>query len=125
MDKEDRTGTGEYVGDSPGEPFEMPPDEPVAVDEPGTTAEEQRQRSLERRLAMEEPEVSSRRRSTGSRTSVGPILDDDIAPEDAATEDPDAVVEESDLDRTSEETGELSSDPAESAEEAALHIERE
>jgi hypothetical protein len=125
MDKEDPSETGEYVGDSPGEPFEMPPDEPVAVDESRTTAEEQRRRSLERRLAMEEPDVSSRRRSERSRTSVGPILDDDITPEDVVSEDPDGVVEEADLDRTNEEAGELSADPAESAEEAALHIERE
>ncbi len=120
MDKE-----GEYVGDSPGEPFEMPADEPVAVDEPGTTAEEQRERSLERRLAMDEPDVSSRRGSRGPREPVGPILDDDVATEDLATEGSDVLPEEADLDRTSEEVGELSSDPAESAEEAALHIERE
>jgi hypothetical protein len=116
---------GEYVGDSPGEPFEMPPDEPVAVDEPGTTAEEQRERSLERRLAMEDPDVSSRRGSTSPRETVGPILDDDVAADDLVTEDPDLLPEEADLDRTPEEVGELSSDPAESAEEAALHIERE
>ena len=120
----DRDGA-EYVGDSPGEPFEMPPDEPVAVDEPGTTAEEQGERSLERRLAMEEPDISSRRGSRGPRTSVGPVLDGDVATEDLVTEDPDVVAEDADLDRTGEEAGELSSDPAESAEEAAMHIERE
>ena len=120
----DRDGA-DYVGDSPGEPFEMPPDEPVAVDEPGTTAEEQGERSLERRLAMEEPDISSRRGSKGPRASVGPVLDDDVATEDLVTEDPDVVAEDADLDRTGEEVGELSSDPAESAEEAAMHIERE
>jgi hypothetical protein len=120
VDEED-----EYVGDSPGEPFEMPPDEPVAVDEPGTTAEEQRERSLERRLAMEDPDVSSRRGSRSPRETVGPILDDDIATDDLVTEEPDVLPEEADLDRTREEVGELSSDPSESAEEAALHIERE
>jgi hypothetical protein len=125
MDKEGPGESGEHVGDSPGEPFDMPADEPVAVDEPGTTAEEQGERSLERRLAMEEPDVSSRRGSRDSGESAGPILDDDIAPEDLATEDPDAFVEQADLDRTSQEVGELSSDPAESAEEAAVHIERE
>jgi hypothetical protein len=41
------------------------------------------------------------------------------------TEDPDVLPEEADLDRTREEVGELSSDPSESAEEAAMHIERE
>jgi hypothetical protein len=125
MDREERNEAGEYVGDSPGESFEMPPDEPVAVDEPGTTADEGRERSLERRLAMEEPDVSSKRGSRRSRESVGPILDDDIAPDELVTEDPDVVAGDADLDRTSEEVGELSSDPAESAEEAALHIERE
>ena len=123
--KERKGPDGEYVGDSPGEPFERPPDDPVAVDEPGTTAEEQRERSLERRLAMEEPEAPSRGRSAGARESVGPILDDDIAPEDLVTDDPDVEAEEADLDQTGEEVGDLSSDPAESAEEAALHIERE
>ncbi|MBA3739174.1 MAG: hypothetical protein H0W97_11495, partial [Actinobacteria bacterium] len=59
------------------------------------------------------------------RPSVGPIIDDDVATEDLVTEDPDVVAEDADLDRTGEEAGELSSDPAESAEEAALHIERE
>ena len=125
MDGEDRTETGGYVGDSPGEPFEMPPEEPVAVDEPGTTAEEQGDRSLERRLAMDEPDVAPRQSSEAPGTSVGPILDDDITTEDLVMENPDVAVEDADLDRTSEELGELSSDPAESAEEAALHIERE
>lgn len=124
MDEKRRTEQGEYVGDSPGEPFDMPPDEPAAVDEPGTTAQEQGERSLERRLAMEEPDASGRR-STSSRRSEGPVLDDDVAPDVLVTEDPELVAEEADLDRTKEEVGELSSDPAESAEEAALHIERE
>ena len=117
-------GSGEYVGDSPGEPFEMAPDEPIAVDEPGTTADEQRERSLERRLAMDEPEASSRSGSTPDE-SAGPILDDDVATDDLVTDDPDVIPEEADFDRSGEEVGEVSSDPAESAEEAALHIERE
>jgi hypothetical protein len=125
MDREGRSEPSEPVGDSPGEPFDIPPDEPAAVDGSETTAAEQGERSLERRLAMEEPEVSGRRRSTSSPPSTGPVLDDDIAPDVLVTEDPDLVAEEADLDRTGEEVGELSSDPAESAEEAALHIERE
>lgn len=125
MDRERENGSEDYVGDSPGEQFEMPADEPVAVDEPGTTAEEQGERSLERRLAMDEPDVSSRRGSRRGRESVGPILDDDVETDELVAEDPDVVPEEADLDRTSEEVGELSSDPAESAEEAAIHIERE
>ena len=120
----DRDGA-EYVGDSPGEPFEMPPDEAIAVEEPGTTAEEQGERSLERRLAMDEPDVSSRGGSGRPRTSIGSIIDDDVAIEDLVTEDPDVVAEDADVDRTGEEMGELSSDRVESAEEAALHIERE
>jgi hypothetical protein len=125
MDREGRSEPGEPVGDSPGEPFDMPPDEPAAVDGSETTAEEQGARSLERRLAMEEPDTSGSRGSTSPPPSVGPVLDDDVAPDDLVTEDPDLVAEEADLDRTEEEVGELSSDPAESAEEAALHIERE
>jgi hypothetical protein len=125
MDLERENGSEDYVGDSPGEPFEMPADEPVAVDEPGTTAEEQGERSLERRLAMEEPDLSLRGGWRQGRESGGPILDDDVATAELVTEDRDVVPEEADLDRTSEEVGELSSDPAESAEEAAMHVERE
>jgi hypothetical protein len=113
------------VGDSPGEPFEMPPDDPVAVDEPGTTAEEQRERSLERRLAMDEPEASPTDPTAAEETPPRPILDGDVATEDVVAEGSDVRPEEADLDRTREEVGELSSDPAESAEDAAMHIERE
>ena len=125
MDRERENGSEDYVGDSPGEPFDMPADEPVAVEEHGTTADEQRERSLERRLAMEEPEASSPGGSRPPGESAGPILDDDVATDEVVTDDPDVVPEEADLDRSAEEVGELSSDPAESAEEAAMHIERE
>lgn len=118
----DGSRTSEFVGDSPGEPFE-PSDEPVAVDKPGTTADEQRERSLDRRLAMDEPDVSPSGRS-GSM-SASPVLDDDVPPEDVGAEDLDVRAEEADLDRIGEEGGEQSFDPAESAEESAMHIERE
>jgi hypothetical protein len=119
----DREGA-DPVGDSPGEPFEIP-DEPVASDRPGTTAEEHRERSLDRRLAMDEPDVSISGRSADERTSVRPVLDDDVATEDAVAEDPDLSPEDAELDRTSEEIGEQSFERAESAEESAMHIERE
>ena len=126
-DRSDRDPNGreasEFVGDSPGEPFEQS-DEPVAADKPGTTAEEHRERFLDRRLAMDEPDASPAGSSGGPPTSAT-VLDDDVAPEDLVTEDPDVRPEEADLDRTSEELGELSLDPAESAEESAMHIERE
>ena len=111
-------------GDSPGEPFEIP-DTPVAVEERGTTAEEQRERSLERRLAMDEPDVSPTDPPAAQGTRPRPILDDDVATEDVVAEGGDAPADEADLDRTPEEAAELSSDPAESAEESAMHIERE
>jgi hypothetical protein len=117
------SGTSEYVGDSPGESFGLP-DEPVAADQPGTTAEEHGERSLDRRLAMDEPDASPSE-PAGSETSAHTILDDDVATEDAVPEDPDADPEEADLDRTREEVAEQSSDPPESAEESAMHIERE
>ena len=123
MDREGAPEFGEF-GDSPGEPFE-PADEPVAADKPGTTAEEQRERSLERRLAMDEPDASPADRPPTSESLPRAPLDDDIAPEDVAVEDPDVPAENADLDHTMEEAGELSSDPAESAEEAAIHIEDE
>jgi hypothetical protein len=109
-------------GDSPGEPFEIP-DTPVAVEERGTTAEEQRERSLERRLAMDEPDVSPTDPPAAEGTRPRPILDDDVATEDVVAEGSDAPADEADLDRTREEAAELSSDPAESAEESAMHIE--
>ncbi len=112
------------VGDSPGEPFEIP-DTPVAVEEPGTTAEEQRERSLDRRLAMDEPDASPTDPPAAEGTRPHPILDDDVATADVVAEDSGVPVDEEDLDRTREEAGELSSDPAESAEESAMHIERE
>ena len=123
--RDGESGSGaDAVGDSPGEPFEIP-DTPIAVEEPGTTAEEQRERSLERRLAMDEPDASPMDAPTAEGTRPHPILDDDVSTEDAVAEDPDALADEADLDRTGEEVGQLSSDPAESAEESAMHIERE
>jgi hypothetical protein len=123
-DDVDGPGSTDPVGDSPGEPWEIP-DDPVAVDEPGTTAEEQRERSLEHRLAMDQPDASSTDPPAAAGARPSPILDDDVATEDAVAEDSDVPAEEADLDRTREEVGELSSDPAESAEESAMHIERE
>jgi hypothetical protein len=120
-----RDGSGaDPVGDSPGEPIEIP-DDPVDVGERGTTAEELRERSLERRLAMDEPDASPTDPPAAEGTRPHPILDDDVATEDAVAEDLDAPADEADLDRTREEAGELSSDPAESAEDSAMHIERE
>jgi hypothetical protein len=100
-------------------------DTPVAVEEPGTTAEEQRERSLDRRLAMDEPDASPTDPPAAGGTRPHPILDDDVATADVVAEDSGVPVDEEDLDRTREEAGELSSDPAESAEESAMHIERE
>jgi hypothetical protein len=123
--RDGESGSGaETVGDSPGEPFEIP-DAPIAVEEPGTTAEEQRERSLERRLAMDEPDASPTDAPAAEGTRPHPILDDDVATEDVVAEDGDRSADEADLDRTRAEVGELSSDPAESAEESAMHIERE
>ena len=114
-------GSEEYQGDSPGPPMEELPDEPVAVDKPGTTAEEQREPSMERRLAMEEPDRPER----GPRAEVAPIVDDDVATEDLVAEDTDADPANADLDREPTEVGEQSIDAPRGAEEAALHIEEE
>jgi hypothetical protein len=116
--------SGEYLGDSPGPPMEIP-DAPVAVDKPGTTAEEHREPSLERRLAMEEPDVSEAWSPGGSPPVPKPILDDDVPTEDLVMEDPDAVAEEADLDREPKEVGEESTDLPQSAEESAMHLEDE
>ena len=123
--RDEEGGSGaDAIGDSPGEPFEIP-ETPVAVEEPGTTAEEQRERSLERRLAMDEPDASPTDPPAAEGTRPHPILDDDLAAEDVVVQDGDSPADEADLDRTREEAGELSSDPAESAEESAMHIERD
>ncbi len=121
---EGRSDEDEYLGDSPGPPMEIP-DEPVAVDRPGTTADEQREPSLERRLAMEEPDASLAWSPGGSPPVPKSIVDDDISAEDLVTEDSGAAPEEADLDREPKEVGQESTDPAESAEEAAMHIEEE
>ncbi len=121
MAAQDDSENGEYVGDSPGPPIEYP-DEPVAADKPGTTAEEQRESSLERRLAMEESERPGL--AASGRSSRG-IVDDDVPTDELVSEDPDLDPEIADLDRTSEEVGEESLDPDEGPEGSAMHIERE
>ena len=110
-------------GDSPGPPIGVP-DEPSASDRHGTTAEEQRESSLERRLAMERPDVSETVRAGEPSASVKPIVDDDVPVEDLNVDEPHFDAEEADLDRTPQEAGEESSEPADDGPEgAAMHVE--
>jgi hypothetical protein len=101
-----------------------PPDRPSGEDEP-VTPNEQRRASLERRLRMEELEEGSRRLRRRDDPIGRAIVDDDRLPEDVALEDPEVPAEEAELDRTPQEVGERSAEPATSAEEAAVHIEQE
>jgi hypothetical protein len=111
--------------DGTGETFEdYPPDEPSGEDEPVTPGE-QRRGSLERRLGMEEPEQRSRQLDPRDEPVGRAIVDDDRSPEEVAIDDPDVPAEEAELDRTPQEIGERSTDPATSAEEAAVHVEEE
>ena len=109
-------------GDSPGPPLEIP-DEPVAADKPGTTAEEQGERSLERRLAMERPDEWG----TGAGdapTRPRPIIDDDVAVEDLNVDEPTFDPDEAAMDRTREEASEESPDRADDGPEgSAMHVE--
>jgi hypothetical protein len=111
-------------GDSPGSPIGVP-DEPSAVDRPGTTAEEQREPSLERRLAMERPDEWGDG-GAGAEPRPGTLVDDDVAVEDLDVERPDFEVEDADLDRTPEEAAEASDDVRDDGPEgAAMHLEPE
>jgi hypothetical protein len=86
-------------GDSPG-PEIGAPDEPAASDRHGTTVEEQREPSLERRLGQERPD------------------------EDLDVEEPRFDAQEADLDRTRQEAAEESPElEDEGPEGAAMHVE--
>jgi hypothetical protein len=110
-------------GDSPG-PGMGVPDRPAGSDRHGTTASEQGEQSLERRLAMERSDTSAEEPPEGSRREPGPIVDDDVPAEDAGVEVADFQAEDADLDRTRSEVGEESiGDPGEGPEEGAMHVE--
>ena len=113
-------------GDSPGPSFETPPDRPLASDRAGTTAEEQREPSLERRLSMERPDTWETGRAGEPRSTMRPIVDDDVPVEDLGVDDPGFVAEEADLDRTAQEAAEESTELVdEGPEGAAMHVEPE
>lgn len=66
MTVEDRVPDDPQTGEVPEE--ELVPDEPQAVDDPGTTAEEQRQgASLDERLEEEEPDRAGEEREQAGR----------------------------------------------------------
>jgi hypothetical protein len=110
-------------GDSPG-PSMGVPDRPVASTRPGTTAQEQGEPALERRLEMERPDVWETGRAGDEREPIRPILDDDVATEDLNAEEPMFDAAEADLDRTREEASEESPDlEDEGPEGAAMHVE--
>jgi Family of unknown function (DUF5709) len=97
----------------------IPPDRPVAVDRTGVTAREQRDGgSLEERLREEEPEVGEEEPELGegAREEPDPRAGRLVAPDEGAhaDEEPDAVAGDVGVDGG-----------AASAEEAAMHIERE
>jgi hypothetical protein len=112
-------------GDSPGPPIGVP-DELSASDRHGTTAEEQREPSLERRLAMERPDVSETGRAGEPPVEVKPIVDDDVPVEDLNVDEPHFDAEAADMDRTPQEAGEESSELADDGPEGdAMHVELE
>jgi hypothetical protein len=110
-------------GDSPGPPIELP-DRPVASDRHGTTAEEQREPSLERRLAMERPDVFQTGRTGEPPPPPRPIVDDDVSLEDMNADEPGFDPEEAELDRTPEEASEQTTELEDDGPEgAAMHLE--
>ena len=116
----------EAGGDSPGPSFDMPPDRPVASDRVGTTAEEQREPSLERRLAMERPDSWETGRAGEPRSTQKPIVDDDVPIEDLGVDEPGFEAEEAEMDRTAQEAAEESTDVVDDGPEgAAMHVEPE
>jgi hypothetical protein len=120
----ERSDPADAGGDSPGPEIGVP-DEPAASDRHGTTADEQREPSLERRLAMERPDVSDAD-PPAAEPGPRPLVDDDVPAEDLEVEDRDFDVDEADLDRSGAEVGEETSEQVDDGpEEAAMHIEPE
>jgi hypothetical protein len=112
-------------GDSPGPPIGVP-DELSASDRHGTTADEQREESLERRLEMERPDVWETGRAGEPQAAVKPIIDDDVPVEDLNVDEPHFDADEADIDRTPQEAGEESPERAdEGPEGSAMHVEPE
>jgi hypothetical protein len=121
----ERVDPADAGGDSPG-PDIGAPDELAASDRPGTTVEEQLEPAMERRLAMERPDVWETGLSGESAEPPKPIVDDDVATEDLNVEEPRFDADEADMDRTRQEAAEQSVDEAdEGPEGAAMHIEPE
>lgn len=112
-------------GDSPGPTSEIP-DEPVASDRPGTTAAEQREAAMQRRLEMERPDVWETGLAGDEVEAVRPLLDDDVATEDLNVDEPMFDAAEADMDRTGQEAAEQSAEIEDDGPEgAAMHIEPE
>jgi hypothetical protein len=110
-------------GDSPGPPIGVP-DRLSASNKPGTTAEEQGEPSLERRLEMERPDVWETGRAGEPPGPPNPIIDDDVPVDELNVDEPHFDPGEADMDRTPQETGEESVEPTdEGPEAAAMHVE--
>jgi hypothetical protein len=109
-------------GDSPGVEMGVP-DEPLASDGPGTTAAEQREPSLERRLEIERPDVSETGVAGTERERPPGLVDDDVAVEDLNVEEPMFDVAEADMDRTREASAESTVSQDEGPEADAMHVE--
>lgn len=121
----ERRDPADAGGDSPG-PSMGVPDAPMASNRTGTTADEQREPSLERHLDMERPEVWEGGTTGEAEEPIRPILDDDVATEDLNVEEPMFDAAEADLDRTPQEIGEESEEVADDGPEgAAMHVEPE
>jgi hypothetical protein len=113
---------GDAGGDSPGTAIGVP-DRPAASDRHGTTAAEQADGSLERRLAMERPDVADADAGEPD-PDVMAIVDDDVAAEDAGVEEAGFEAGEADIDRTRAEVADESPfERGDGPEETAMHIE--
>jgi hypothetical protein len=112
-------------GDSPGPDLGVP-DAPMASDRRGTTAKEQREPSLDDRLAIERPDVWETGEASDRQPPVRPIVDDDVPADEMNVDAPGFDPAEADMDRTRQEASEQASDfEDEGPEGSAMHVEPE
>jgi hypothetical protein len=122
----ERRDPADAGGDSPGPTIGVPDRPAVSDGTAATTVEELREPSLERRIAMERPDVSDEGEAVEAAPDPRPIVDDDVAVQDLDADRSGFDAAEVDLDRERAEVGEENADDvSDGPEEAAMHIEEE
>ena len=122
----ERRDPADAGSDSPGPAIGVPDRPAVSDGTAATTVEELREPSLERRVAMERPDVTDEGEAVEAAPDPRPIVDDDVAVEDLDADGRGFDAAEVDLDRERTEVGEEDTDEAsDGPEESAMHIEEE